>query len=145
MINRINKIDGKMQKHEIFLKNYLNMFFSSWDRAFDKSYVIYFKLNNGICIEQKIFIRNNNYICYTNLAITFDIKNVEEMKELFRVINKINTNIEYGNFEFFNGELRFKTFYSPREVIDMELLDELIGYPHYIINQYGNEFKAIIN
>ena len=44
--------------------------------------------------------------------------------------------VEYGNFEFCAGNLRFKTFYSPGEVIDMKWLEELIGYPHYIINQY---------
>lgn len=144
MQNILNKSKDTTHKHDIFLRNYLNMVFSSWERDFDKSYVVYFKLNNGICIEQKIFIKNNNYLCYTNLSLTFDVNTIGEISELYRVINKINTRIEYGNFEFCAGNLRFKTFYSPREIIDMELLDELIGYPHYIINEYGNEFKQIL-
>ena len=144
MKNTINKTKDKTKKYDVFLRKYLNMVFSSWDRDFDKSYVIYFKLNNGICIEQKIFIADNNYLCYTNLALSFNTISTDEISELYRVMNKINTEIEYGNFEFYSGDLRFRTFYSPGEAIELELLDELIGYPYHIINYYGDEFRKII-
>ena len=67
----------------------------------------------------------------------------EKLLECIRIVNSINREIDYGNFEVDEktGDIIFKSIYEPDELVYTESLDKLIGYPRYIINRYGYRFK----
>ena len=137
---------NKSSKLEIFLKNYFDLAsVGYYDDNFDGSYCLYFKLENDICVEQRIFIKQNAYKCYTTLAL--EIKDTEKLDKLCIIVNKVNFEIDYGNFEidYQKGEIRFKSFYEPIDNIYMEDLDRLIGYPRQVINQYGRGLVEFIS
>ncbi len=99
----------------------------------------YFELGNGICVEQKVQIRKNDYICYTTLSC---ILNDADVANGIRVANSINREINYGHFEVNEetGEIFVKTIYEPDSEVYLESLDKLLGYPMYTINKHGNGF-----
>ena len=101
---------------------------------------VYFKLDNEICVEQKVHIRQEDYICYTTLSCC--VRDKEKIAECVKIANAINLELDYGNFEVDEqtGEVKFRTYYEPRDIIYMESLDKLLGYPRQIINKYGCKF-----
>ena len=108
---------------------------------------LYSKLNNGICVEQKIHIGIEDYVCYTNLSCFVSPKNKSAISHCKSVANAINTELNYGNFEILEdtGEIRYRTYYAPGDILYLESLDQLLGYPLHIINLYGTRFSTISN
>ncbi len=100
---------------------------------------LYFKLDNEICIEQKVHIRQEKYVCYTTLSCYINPSQKEQLIKYIKIANGINRELDYGNFEINEktGDIIFKSVYEPDERVCMESLDKLIGYPRYIINKYG--------
>jgi hypothetical protein len=114
-----------------------------YDDEIDKGILkSYFKLDNGILLEQEIRIRQEDYLCYTTLSCH---ANPEDKNIIFcwiRKANALNLELDYGSFEVNEdtGDIRFRTYYKPESVIDMESIDMLLGYPKHIINKYGHVF-----
>lgn len=106
---------------------------------------LYFKLDNEICVEQKVRIRYEDYICYTILSCYINPSQKENILKNIKIANKINCELDYGNFEIDEktGDIIFKSVYEPDERVYMESLDKLIGYPRYIINKYGYRFLEL--
>lgn len=103
----------------------------------------YFKLNNGICVEQKVQIRKDDYVCHTTLSCSVSPDNADRLLGFVRVANAINRELDYGNFEVneTTGDILFRSYYKPEENVSPVALDMLLGYPKYIINLYGHFFE----
>lgn len=108
---------------------------------------LYFKLDNEICVEQKVHIRQENYVCYTTLSCYINPEQKENILMCIQIANKINRELDYGNFEINEktGDIIFKSIYEPDEKVCMESLDKLIGYPRCMINKYGYRFLGVFN
>lgn len=108
---------------------------------------LYLKLKNGIAIEQRVQIRQDDYICYTTLSCRVDPRKQNFLLDLIQVANSINLQIDYGNFEVacHTGEIRFRSNYEPEEKVYMESLDKFLGYPMRIINIYGHLLSDVCN
>ena len=106
---------------------------------------LYFKLDNEICVEQKVHIRQEDYVCYTTLSCYINPSQKEQLLKYIQISNAINRELDYGNFEIDekSGDIIFKNVYEPDERVYMESLDKLIGYPRYIINKYGYRFLDV--
>ena len=110
----------------------------------------YFQLNYNIAVEQRVIIRQADYICLTTLSIT--LKNDDHMYgvkllNLLVELNDINCYLDYGNFEYDmeTGDIRFKSSYEPSNGIAYsEDLDKLLGYPRFAINKYGERIARAI-
>ena len=132
------------KKLEWFLRNFItstNGFY--YDDNLSKGIISqYFKLNNGICIEQNVKIQKEDYLCYTNLSYHINPDDKKVFLQTLQIINKINTQIDYGSFEIDEktGDIRYRTYYKPDSVVDFESLDKMLGYPMYVINRYGHLF-----
>ena len=106
---------------------------------------LYYKLDNEICVEQKVQIRREDYICYTTLSCCINPSQKERIVKCIQTANAINRELDYGNFEIDekSGDIIFKSIYEPDERVYIESLDKLIGYPRYVINKYGCRFLNI--
>lgn len=106
---------------------------------------LYFKLDNEICVEQKVHIRQEDYICYTTLSCYINPSQKEQILKCIQTVNSINRELYYGNFEIDEktGDIIFKSVYEPDERVYMESLDKLIGYPRHIISKYGYRFLEL--
>jgi len=106
---------------------------------------LYFKLDNEICVEQKVHIRQENYVCYTTLSCYINPEQKENILKCIQIANQINRELDYGNFEIDekSGDIIFKNIYEPDERAYTESLDKLVGYPRYIINKYGCRFLEL--
>lgn len=116
---------------------------SYYDDETEKGIIaLYFRLGNGICVEQKVHIRQEDYICYTTLSCTINPREKEHILKYMQVANAINREIDYGNFEIDEktGDIVFKSVYEPDYLVYKESLDKLTGYPRNIINKYGYRF-----
>ena len=110
----------------------------------------YYQLNYEIAVEQKVIIRQVDYMCITTLSIT--LKNDDHMYgvkllNLLVELNDINCYLDYGNFEYDmeTGDIRFKSSYEPSNGIAYsEDLDKLLGYPRFAINKYGERIARAI-
>ncbi len=103
----------------------------------------YFRLKNDLCVEQRLQIRNCDYICLNTISYCVSPKDEKEILRCIRIANSINCELDYGCFQVNtdNGEIIFRTYYEPDDKVYMEALDKLLGYPNYIIIKYGNRFK----
>ena len=110
----------------------------------------YYQLNYEIAVEQKVIIRQVDYMCITTLSIT--LKNDDHMYgvkllNLLVELNDINCYLDYGNFEYDmeTGDIRFKSSYEPSNGIAYsEDLDKLLGYPRFAISKYGERIARAI-
>lgn len=110
----------------------------------------YYQLNYEIAVEQKVIIRQVDYMCITTLSIT--LKNDDHMYgvkllNLLVELNDINCYLDYGNFEYDmeTGDIRFKSSYEPcNGIAYSEDLDKLLDYPRFAINKYGERIARAI-
>lgn len=137
-----------MPKHSKKLEMALRNFITSmdghyYDDEFHKGILAsYFRLDNGICVEQKVHIRQTDYVCYTTLSVHTKPDNSQQILHYIRIANDINLELDCGSFEIDaeTGDIRFRTYYEPIDIVRMEAFDKLLGYPNYIINKYGHLF-----
>lgn len=137
-----------MPKHskrlEMALRNYITSIGGHYyDDQMNKGILTsYFKLDHGICVEQKVYIRQAEYVCHTILSIHTTPENTEQMIRYIAIANNINTELDYGNFEVdtTTGDIRFRSYYEPIDIVRMEAFDKLLGYPRHVINEYGQYF-----
>lgn len=137
-----------MPKHSKKLEMALRNFIASMDGHYydDELHkgilTSYFRLDNEICVEQKVHIRQTDYICHTILSIHAAPGNQQQILRSIAIANYINTELDYGNFEVdtTTGDIRFRTYYEPIDIVRMEAFDKLLGYSRYIINKYGHLF-----
>lgn len=103
---------------------------------------LYFMLDNEIPVEQKIHIRMWDYICYTSIPCNIRPNQKENILNCIRLANKINCELDYGNFEVDErtGKVVFKSIYEPDDFIFSMSLDKLIFHPRYIVKKYRYEF-----
>ena len=134
------------KKLEMALKNFItSMDARYYDDELNKGFLSsYFRLGNGICVEQKVHIRQTDYVCYTILSVHTTPKNQEQLLKYITIANNINMELDYGNFEIdtATGDIRFRTYYEPIDIVRMEAFDKLLGYSQQIINKYGHLFVA---
>lgn len=137
-----------MPKHSKKLEMALRNFITSMDGHYygdelNKGILSsYFRMDNGICVEQKVQIRQTDYVCYAILSIHTTPDNKDQILRYIAIANNINMELDYGNFEVdtTTGDIRFRTYYAPIDIVRMEAFDKLLGYPRYIINKYGQWF-----
>lgn len=137
-----------MPKHSNRLEMALRNFITSmdghhYDDELNKGILSsYFRLNNGICVEQKVQIRRTDYVCHTILSVHTTPDNTEQLFRYIAIANNINMELDYGSFEVdtTTGDIRFRTYYEPIDIVRMEAFDKLLGYPRHIINTYGHYF-----
>lgn len=106
----------------------------------------YFRLDNNICIEQNIEIRQEDYLCRTYLSCTIDPCNKSHFTRCVCAANRINAKLDYGNFEINEktGDIIYRTYYKPDNIVDFNALDKLMGYPRHVINRYGHLFVSTL-
>ena len=106
-------------------------------------YYNYFRINEDICVQQKVIIKQEDYVCYTILSINAYNENINKF---YSLINRLNSQIDYGNFEVDskNNEIRFRTYYEPGDIIYMESIDKMLGYPLYVIEKYAEEILSCL-
>lgn len=110
----------------------------------------YYKLGNGICLKFEISIRQEDFLCDTEIAATIKtLSQVEELK-LLRKINEVNNELDYGYFALtkrYGGEVTiiYKTYFEPQQGADcFDGLEKMIGYPMEMIRQYGEDILACV-
>ena len=139
-----------MPKHSKKLEMALRNFITSMDGHYydDELHkgilTSYFRLDNEICVEQKVHIRQTDYVCHTILSVHTTPENKEGLLRYMVLANHINMELDYGNFEVdaTTGDIRFRTYYEPIDIVRMEAFDKLLGYPRHIINKYGRLFAT---
>ena len=106
----------------------------------------YFRLSNGMCVEQKILFGADDCTCYSTLHIRARPDETGLIHSLVMEANAINRELNYGNFEVdtSTGEIMFRSHYSPGNMIYMEDIDVLLGYPRHIISIHGARFREIL-
>lgn len=116
------------------------------DEANQGIYKTYFRLKNGICVEQAITVGSSDYICRTTLSCSPKSGNQNMLTSLCILVNVLNCQIDYGNFEIdcHTGEIRYKTYLEPGDIIYDEDLDKLLGYPFEMIGKYGEAFLDVL-
>ena len=133
---------------ELALKNFMkSMDGGCYTFEADKGVLLsYFRLNNGICVEQMVQIRKTDYVCYTTLSIHTTPEKHNQRLRFLTTANHINLNLDYGSFEIDTetGDIRYRTYYEPIGPVRMEAFDRLLGYPRHIINKYGHLFKDLL-
>lgn len=138
---------GHSKKLEWAIRDFITMCDGSYyDDEIDKGIIkSYFRLKNDICVEQKVQIRKEDYICYTTLSCHIDPNDKENVSKFVQMANSINLELDYGNFEidFRTGDIRYKTVYEPDEKVYMEALDKLLGYPKRMIDKFGHCFLIL--
>ena len=102
----------------------------------------YFKLDNEICVEQKVNIRKYDYICYTTLSCYINPEDKENVARYVQMANAINLEIDHGYFEvnFRTGDVLFKSYYEPNGKVCSRGLFKLLVQPRRIINEFGHCF-----
>ena len=127
----------------------LKDFFAKHDSGYydekidDGILVIYYELENGICTEIKVQVREKDFVCTTVLGV--ELKEVLPNKEddILRWCNQVNCELDYGNFQLMDGEMVYKTFLMPGSGDCYEGLDMLLGYPMQMIEKYGQSFLDV--
>lgn len=104
--------------------------------------VNYFRLKNGICIEQRITIRQEDAVCITTLSCQLPSNNQQLLVWAMSITNDINQSIDDGCFyvDLETGDIRFRSYYSPGNTIYTEDIDMFLGYPKQIIQKHGAHF-----
>ena len=105
----------------------------------------YFKLDNEICVEQKVHIRKYDYICYTTLSCHINPEGRENVARYVQMANTINLEIDYGHFEvnFRTGDILFKSCYEPDEKIYNRGFFKLLVHPRRMVNKFGHCFLML--
>lgn len=105
----------------------------------------YFRLQNGICIEQKVHIRKYDYVCHTTLSYSINPKDKENMSRYVQMTNAINSEFDYGHFEvnFRTGDILFKSYYEPDDKVCSRGLFKLLVHPRRMINKFGHCFLML--
>lgn len=114
----------------------------------------YYEVKNGICLQNDIQVRQEDFICTSVLSISlekFMDLATEDMKkdlrvELLECCNRINTELDYGHFELidiYGISIVYKTYFNPHGGECFDGLDMLIGYPMGMVEKYGLEFDKI--
>lgn len=104
-------------------------------------YTCYFRLNETLCIEQEIHIRDQDYLCYTNLSRSAKHLGSNWQEKILHNINRINRTLDYGSFEvdLESGDIRYRTCFSPGNTIYWEDLDMFLGYPMQMVRRRYQE------
>ena len=104
----------------------------------DDVFVLHRQSAGGIDIKQEIKIGQEDYVCYTLLPIDTSVERQDLSLDFFRLVNGINTQLDYGNFEFCEETvaLRYRTHYKPDGDVALKTLHLLINYPLHIIDKY---------
>lgn len=102
----------------------------------------YFRLKNGICVEQKIAVRQEDAVCITTLSCPIPTKDQRLLAWALAVANDINQQIDDGCFliDLETGDIRFRSFFSPGNAIYTEDIDMFLGYPKQMIQKHGAYF-----
>lgn len=114
----------------------------------------YYEVKNGICLQNDIQVRQEDFICTSVLSISLEkFLNLatEDMKkdlrlELLECCNRINIELDYGHFELidmYGISIAYKTYFNPQGGECFDGLDMLIGYPMGMVEKYGMEFDKI--
>lgn len=114
--------------------------------GFPKIYTCYFRLDDAICIEQEIHIRDVDFLCYINLSRNAKHLGSNWQEKILLNINKVNRTLDYGSFEvdLESGDIRYRTYFNPGNAVYWEDLDMFLGYPMQIIrNRYSELFKVL--
>lgn len=109
-------------------------------------YYCYFRLDETLCIEQEIYVRADDCLCYTNLSRNAKCLGSNWQEQILLRINNINRTLDYGNFEvdLESGDVRYRTYYNPGNMIYWEDLDMFLGYPMQVIrNRYPELFYSL--
>lgn len=104
----------------------------------------YFRLKNGICIEQQITVKQEFAICITTLSCPIPPQDDNLVMWAMSVANDINQQIDDGCFyvDRKTGDIRFRSYYSPGNTIYTEDIDMFLGYPMEVIRKYGVGFLS---
>ena len=102
----------------------------------------YFKLDNEICVEQKVNIRKYDYVCHTTLSCHINPEDKENIARYVQIANAINLEIDNGHFEvnFRTGDILFKSCYEPDDKVCNRGLFKLLVHPRKIIKKFGHCF-----
>lgn len=102
----------------------------------------YFKMKNGICIEQEITVHEGFAVCLTTLSCPVPANDQNLLIWALSVANDINQHIDDGCFlvDLETGDIRFRSYYSPGNTIYTEDIDMFLGYPKEIIQKHGVHF-----
>lgn len=105
----------------------------------------YFRLDNEICVEQKVHIRKYDYVCYTTLSCHINPADKERVAKCIQIANAINLKIDYGHFEvnYKTGDILFKSCYEPEDVVSKRGMFKLLVHPRRVINKYGYCFLLL--
>lgn len=152
----LNNLKGTQHKYSHKLMWELKDFFAKHDSGYydereDEGILcFYYKLGNGICLKFEISIRQEDFLCDTEIAATIKtLSQVEELK-LLRKINEVNNELDYGYFaltKIYGGEVTiiYKTYFEPQQGTDcFDGLEKMIGYPMEMIRQYGEDILACV-
>ena len=140
--------DRKLGKLEIAVLDFLTAHDVTYHihGGFPKMYTCYFRLDDAICIEQEIHIRDVDCLCYTNLSRSAKHLGSNWQEKILLNINKVNRTLDYGSFEvdLESGDIRYRTYFNPGNAVYWEDLDMFLGYPMQIIrNRYSELFKVL--
>lgn len=140
--------DRKLSKLEIAVLDFLTAHDTTYHihGGFPKMYTCYFRLDNAICIEQEIHIRDVDYLCYTNLSRNAKHLGSNWQEKILLNINKVNRTLDYGSFEvdLESGDVRYRTYFNPGNAIYWEDLDMFLGYPIQIIRGRHSELYKVL-
>lgn len=105
----------------------------------------YFRLDNEICVEQKVHIRKYDYMCHTTLSCSINPRDKETMAKYVQMANAINLELDNGHFEinFRTGDILFKSYYEPEDKVCSRGLFKLLVHPRRIINKFGHCFLML--
>lgn len=116
---------------------------SYYDDEIDSGIIAnYFRLKNGICVEQRITVRQDDAVCITTLSCPVPTKDPRLLAWAIAVANDINQQIDTGCFfiDLGSGDIRFRSYFSPGNTIYTEDIDMFLGYPKQMIQKHGAYF-----
>jgi hypothetical protein len=109
-------------------------------------YTCYFRIDEAVCIEQEIHIRDEDCLCYTNLSKSATHLGNNWQEKILHNINRINRTLDHGSFEvdMESGDIRYRTYFSPGNAVYWEDLDMFLGYPMQVIrHRYPELFYTL--
>ena len=137
--------DRKLTKLEIAVLDFLTVHDVTYHihGGFPKMYTCYFRLDDTICIEQEVHIRDVDCLCYTNLSRSAKHLGSNWQEKILLNINKVNRTLDYGSFEvdLESGDIRYRTYFNPGNAVYWEDLDMFLGYPMQIIRNRYSDFQ----
>lgn len=116
---------------------------SYYDDEIDKGIISnYFRIKNGICVEQQITVRQEDAVCITTLSCPVPADNQQLLTWALSVANEINQHVDDGCFfvDLETGDIRFRSYFSPGNTIYTEDIDMFLGYPKEMVQKHGAHF-----